>query len=171
MAKFKAVPHQSELSLEGESSLHPIHTATSKLEGHLDVEIGEDGQPDLNNSLTGRLEVAVENLKAGNDLYDLAMQKVLNTRRYPKIVAQLLEVTPLNQDNRYRAEGEVSFHGQSKRFEGELTISQSDDRSLEVNGEQSFDVRDFSIKPPSLLGLKVHPKVKVTLKAVARRED
>lgn len=169
MSKFQIVPHSSRLSLEGQSSMHPIESSTTRLEGYLEAEMLDDRQLDLTTPPTGRFEIAVEDLKAGNDLYDLEMKRRLDTRRYPTIVAELLELRPLNQGNRYHAVGNLSFHGVTRRLEGEVTITPVDERTLEIGGEQTFDVRDFNVTPPKLLMLKVYPEIKVSLKAVVKR--
>ena len=171
MGKFQIVPNRSRLSLEGQSSMHPIESSTTQLEGHLEAELLDSGQLDLAAPPSGRFELAVEDLKTGNDLYDLEMKRRLDTRRYPMIVAELLELRSLNQDNRYRAAGNLTFHGVTRRLEGDVTIIQVDERTLEIGGEQTFDVRDFHVTPPKLLMLKVYPEVKVTLKAVVKRTD
>lgn len=171
MAKFQIVPNRSELSLEGRSSLHPIHTSTTKLQGHLEAELLDNNRLNFSVTPMGRLEVPIESLKAGNDLYDLEMQRRLDMRRYPTIVAELLQINDLKQGGRYHAIGDLSFHGVTRRFEGELTINQPNEYTLEVSGEQVFDVRDFNVTPPKVFLLKVYPEVRVMLKVVANRTD
>ena len=171
MVKFQVVPERSQLSLAGKSSLHPIHTSTNKIEGYLEAEVLADGRLDLSVAPTGRFEIPVESMKAGNDLYDLEMQRRLDIRRYPNIVAELLGMSEVNRMGHYQASGNLTFHGITRRFEGELTVKQLDDHTLEVSGERTFDVRDFNVTPPKLLMLKVYPEVQVSLKVMAKRMD
>jgi polyisoprenoid-binding protein YceI len=170
MARFQLVRGQSQLSLDGRSSLHPIHTASTELEGYLEVEL-DNGRLDLSVPPTGRFEVPVESLKAGNELYDLEMRRRLDTRRYPTIVAELLELRTLASGTRYQAVGDLTFHGVTRRYEGEVRITPLDEHTLEVSGERMFDVRDFNMEPPKLLIFKVYPEVQVMLKAVAKQAD
>ena len=52
-----------------------------------------------------------------------------------------------------------------------MTISAPDEHSLVIEGEQTFDIRDFGVQPPKILMLKVHPDVRVRVKVVARQES
>ena len=52
-----------------------------------------------------------------------------------------------------------------------MTISAPDERSLVIEGEQIFDIRDFGVQPPKILMLKVHPDVRVRVKVVAQQES
>jgi hypothetical protein len=49
---------------------------------------------------------------------------------------------------------------------GQATVSLNDGR-LRASGTLTIDVRDFGIKPPSLVLLRVHPEVEVTIDLVA----
>jgi polyisoprenoid-binding protein YceI len=171
MARFEVVPGQSQVSLDGRSSLHPVHTSTHELEGYLEAELLDNGRLDLSVPPTGRFEIPIESLKSGNELYDLEMRRRLNPQRYPTIIAELLELRDPGNGAGYHAAGNLTFHGVTRRFEGKLNINRLDDQTLEVNGEQMFDVRDFNMQPPKLLMLKVYPEVQVSLKAVAKRAD
>jgi polyisoprenoid-binding protein YceI len=76
----------------------------------------------------------------------------------------------LDSSDRYQVAGELKFHGVTRREEGEVTVEVSDDRTLVVDGEQTFDVRDFDLEPPKFLMLKVHPDVSVRVHVVAEAE-
>lgn len=171
MTKFRAVPGRSLLLLEGQSSLHPVRTSTTDMEGYLEAELLDGNHVDFRVSPMGRLEVDVESLKAGNELYDLEMQRRLDPRRYPTIVAELIELRPLNVQGQYHAVGNLSFHGVTRRLEGVMTIIRLDDRSLELSGEHTFDVRTFRVTPPQVFTFKVNPVIQVTLRAIVERVD
>jgi polyisoprenoid-binding protein YceI len=170
MAIYRLLPNRSELVLEARSSLHPIRTATRQLSGRLEAEVGEDGRISPEPLPSGRLEVRVEDLKAGNALYDRAMQDQLDTRRYPTIVAELVELRPLNGSGRYRARGDLTFHGATRRLESEVRLAPAGQRLIELEGELRFDVRDFGVKLPRLLMLQVFPDVRVSVHLVGERE-
>jgi hypothetical protein len=56
-------------------------------------------------------------------------------------------------------------------MEGDVRVTAPDDRSLVVEGEQVFDIRDFNMKPPKVLMFKVEPEVTVRIKVTAERAD
>jgi polyisoprenoid-binding protein YceI len=71
---------------------------------------------------------------------------------------------------RYLVQGDLTFHGVTRPVEGELSIK-ADNGSLVLEGEQTFDIRDFGVDPPKILMLKVHPDVKVRVRAIAEQES
>jgi polyisoprenoid-binding protein YceI len=66
--------------------------------------------------------------------------------------------------------GDLTFHGVTRPVEGEVSVSLPDDRTIVIEGEQTFDIRDFGVQPPKILMLKVHPDVKVRVRVVAEQE-
>ena len=171
MARYEAIAGQSELSLDANSSVHPIHTRVDRVEAWFEAELNGDGSFDLSSPASGLLTVYVEDLKSGNALIDRVMQGRLNIRRYPAIKAALKELRETGEAGHYRAVGDISFHGVTHQMEDELTISQTDGDAIEISGSTTVDVRRFNVEPPRLFVLKVEPEVKVTLKVVARRVD
>jgi polyisoprenoid-binding protein YceI len=101
-------------------------------------------------------------------LEDAEMMRRIDARRFPTIRGQTTEVKENN--GRYRIRGDLTFHGVTRPVEGEVTISAPDERSLVIEGEQTFDIRDFGVDPPKILMLKVHPDVRVRVKVVAQQE-
>jgi polyisoprenoid-binding protein YceI len=170
MAIFRIVPDRSTLEIEARSSLHPINGEATGLEGAIEAEI-VDGRLDLSIPPMLRLEVPVSRLSSGNALYDGEMQRRIDSRRYPRIVAEAKDVRALGQDSRYSVRGDVSLHGVTKAVEGELNVSLPDERTLVVEGAHSFDIRDFNISAPKIMMLKVHPDVNVRLRLVAERVE
>jgi len=168
MTRFTVAPGRSSVSLAGRSSLHPVHWSTTAAQGFLDAQIATGAQINQAIRPAGRLAVEAEGLKSGNELYDLEMRRRLDTRRYPTIVVQLLELaeTAPAGNGRYHATGDLTVRGMTRRVTGDLTLKRADERTLEVSGEQTFDIRDFGITPPSLLGLKVYPDVQVAIQLV-----
>jgi polyisoprenoid-binding protein YceI len=162
---------RSELALSGDSSIHPLHTATSELTGYFEATIGEDGQLDLAAPIAGEIEIPVDSIQSGNTLIDREMRNRLNTRRFPQVVAKLIEIRKKSGPGRYQAIGDLTFHGVTKRLEDDLMIQQIDERTIEIQGEINLDVRDFKVEPPKLLALKVHPDVKAKLRFVVERTN
>ena len=68
--------------------------------------------------------------------------------------------------------GDISFHGKTLTFEHDMDI---DFRTgaVVLSGEDTFDIRQFGMKPPSMLMVRVYPEVhvKVELHGNAAAED
>ena len=170
MARFRIVPDKSAVLIEASSSLHPIHTRTAGLVGFLDVDVRE-GVIDTSADPKAELSLRVEQLSSGNRLEDRELQRRIDARRHPTIDGRLHHMSKVNGSGRYRVAGDLTFHGVTRRYEDELVITPVDDRTLRVEGESSFDIRDFGMEPPRIFMLRVHPDVKVRIEVVAEKED
>ena len=56
--------------------------------------------------------------------------------------------------------GDVSFHGKTRTFEHGMQIDVHDD-GVALTGEDVFDIREFGMKPPSMLMVRVYPEISV----------
>ncbi len=56
--------------------------------------------------------------------------------------------------------GDVSFHGKTRTFEHGMQIAVHDD-GVALTGEDVFDIREFGMKPPSMLMVRVYPEISV----------
>ncbi|HEV3113660.1 MAG TPA: YceI family protein [Candidatus Binataceae bacterium] len=169
MERFKIIPERSRIWAEARSSLHPIKAESAGVTGYIEIELN-GGAPDLKVAPQGRIDVDVESLKTGNVLYDHELPRQLDTRKFPRIRGEILEVTELDA-KRYKVRGNLSLHGVTKTVEGEVTLSVLDDGTFEVEGEKVFDIRDFGLTPPRILMLKVYPDVTVRGRVVAAKQD
>ena len=170
MARFKIVSGRSHITAEARSSLHPIKAESSSVTGYLETELNPGGI-DLKKRPQGRIDVDVESLKTGNRLYDVELERQLDTRKYPRIRGELVEVTELDAGRRYKVRGNLSLRGVTKTVEGEVNLRILDDGNFEVAGEKVFDIRDFGLTPPRVLMLKVYPEVKVSGRVVAEKQE
>jgi hypothetical protein len=114
------------------------------------------------------VEFPVEQLRSGNGVQDREMWKVVDSKRFPRVSADLRELHGRSEPGRYAASGDVTLAGRSRRYEGELSFAHEGD-VVTVEGALSIDIRDFGLKPPNLLIVKVDPVVKVHLHLVARQ--
>jgi hypothetical protein len=167
MARFEPVRERSILSLEGESSLHPIHTSTDKIEGFFEVGVLKPGSFDLSVPPKGGFEVYVEDLKSDFSYLDRVVQDRLDIRRFPRIRANLIELRP--QGDGYAAVGEIVFHGATVRLEDEVDITWLDDTTIEVKGEMMIDVTRFNVQAPKLVSISVESEVKIKLKLILKQ--
>ena len=51
-----------------------------------------------------------------------------------------------------------------------MTIEVVDDRTIRLEGQSRFDIRDFGMEPPRILMLRVEPDVVVRVDIVATKE-
>lgn len=166
MTSFEIVPDQSTVWIEAESSVHPVHGESTGLQGHIQATVA-DGQLDTANAPLFRITLPVEQLKSGNRLQDREMARRIDAKQYPTIEGTSTDVKHLEAD-RYLVRGNLTFHGVTREVEGEVQITHPDATTMVIEGEQVFDIRDFDVKPPKILTLKVHPEVNVRVKVIAR---
>ena len=148
--------------IHARSSLHAIDGRATDVSGTVDIDIS-DG--DVRGLRAGRVEVPVASLRSGNALEDAELQRRIDARRFPTIVGEV-RTAVADGESRFGVEGDLTFHGVTQPVTGELRITIDGDR-LRVQGEQVFDVRDFGIKPPRILMLRVEPEVRVEINLVA----
>jgi hypothetical protein len=167
--RFSFDAERSCVWINARSNLHPINTETRGLNGWVEVVLLPDGTLDLSVPVTGGLELAADRLSSGNQLYDLELKRRIDARRFPTILGQITRVTAGGAPGRYVVTGDLSFHGKTRTFEHEMTISVHGDR-IALTGEYIFDIREFNMKPPSMLMLKVYPEVGVKVELYGTRE-
>jgi len=162
------VPARSSVRIEARSSLHPIHGEGRDLSGTIEALVA-DGQVDLSAPPRGRLELPLRTLASGNALYDRELHRRIETRTYPTAVVELVQAREAGSDQRVRLALELTFHGVTRPFEEDVTVTLPEDGTLVVEGEHTFDVRDYGIQPPRILTLRVYPEVTVHARIVAER--
>jgi len=166
MTRFRIVPERSKVFIEASSSVHPIHGEAAGLEGSINADFDGDGL-DLSSLPEMSVELPVEALKSGNKLEDAEMMRRVDARRYPRIRGVVRDIKSKGDDGRYLMTGDLTFHGVTQSVDGEVTIRRQDDKTLVIEGEREFDIRDFNVTPPKILMLKVHPEVKVRIRVEA----
>lgn len=112
------------------------------------------------------VNVAVEQLRSGNPLYDREMWKLIDSRRFPTIVAELHRFEPGDAPGRYIAGSDITLAGRQRRYTGPLTFKRGGDR-FEVGGELRVDMRDFGLHPPRYPMFSVEPQVNVRWRLTA----
>jgi polyisoprenoid-binding protein YceI len=161
MPTYEILPDRSSVSIDASSSIHPIRGSATGVTGL--VEVDSDGA-----LAGGRIELPVDALSSGNPLEDGEMRRRVDARRYPTIVGEAVHAAPADVEGRYRVSGKLTFHGVTRDVEDEVTVALDDDGLLHVEGNHSFDVRDFGVKPPRIGFLRVHPDVRVALNLIGR---
>jgi polyisoprenoid-binding protein YceI len=185
--RFRIDPDRSHVEVEARSSVHPIHGRASGLRGTVDVLVGS-GRLDLSSTPHAVVELAVDELRSGNALYDGEMLRRVEARKYPTIVGELTGVSEVATQaepeaatrveaefdavgGRYLVTGTLTFHGRTRPVNAEVRAQVSEDgRRLVAQWEQTLDIRDFGVAPPRILVLRVHPEVKVRAHVEAEAE-
>jgi hypothetical protein len=134
--------------------VHPLHIRSREL----------DGEFAFSDSVgSGSLVIPVRSLHGDTPLHGIQLRRVINARRYPTVEATVRRLTGAD------AEGDITFFGATVAAQGPIVIEAGDDDIL-ITGEASFDVRDFGLDPPNVLGVKVHPEITVRIEVVAVRQ-
>jgi polyisoprenoid-binding protein YceI len=170
MARYRIVPERSTVWVDARSSLHPIRSETVGLTGVLEAEILGGGRLNPHVRPSGHVELAVATLSSGNPLYDREMRRRVDARRYPTIRGDLRDMKDTGRDGCYLVSGDVTFRGVTRSYEDEMTLVVLDERTIQLEGAHTFDIRDFGMEPPRILTLRVHPEVDVRVRVVAERE-
>jgi hypothetical protein len=162
---FRLLPDRSAIALLARSNVGPLTFTALGLEGFIDVTVAgtslcADPPP------AGRLEFHLDQLTSGNPLYDGELQRRLDSRRFPKVVAEVRRMTPLESD-RYRLDGELNLHDARRPVSGVVTVAFPSPTTMRLAGEQVFDIRDFNVGTPTVLMLQILPDVKALLRVDA----
>ena len=170
MARYRIVPERSRVWIDARSSLHPIHSTTDGLEGFIELDAEDGGEIDLSTQPAGSLSLPVARLSSGNGFEDRELHRRVDIRRYPRIDGVLRHMERVDGAGRYRVSGDLEFRGVSRPCQDEMSVEVVDDRTLRLEGQSTFDVRDFGMEPPRILMLRVEPDVVVRVEIIAERE-
>ncbi len=146
--------------VSGRSSLHPINTETRGVTGWFEAATRMDGSLDLEQAVSGELALAVDRLTSGNQLYDRELRRRIDARRHPTIKGRVTNIAVDGTHPNYVVTGDVEFHGKTRSFEHGMQIH-LDDAGVMLSGEDVFDIREFGMKPPSMLMVRVYPEISV----------
>jgi YceI-like domain len=168
--RFEVVGAESSLTFLATSTLFPVYGRATEMAGRVEAAWNENGSLRIDPLPTMHLELKVEGLRTGNDLQDREMWKLIDSRRFPKILGDLRELGATGAPGRYAAGGLITLAGRARHYQGDLQCSRSGE-NVRVAGELNVDVRDFGLKSMNLLVLSVEPLVRVRLRLVARKAE
>jgi polyisoprenoid-binding protein YceI len=167
VTRFVIDPDVSQVWIEGSSSVHPIHATATGLTGW--IELVRAGAGIAAAPVAGEVHVAVGRLASGNALVDRETRRRIDATHHPEIVGTVTASESIAPD-RVMVTGEIAFRGEVCSVSGELTFS-FDGARLVVEGAQTFDVRDWGLRLPRLGLIRVHPDVRVRVRARAEEPD
>jgi polyisoprenoid-binding protein YceI len=154
--------------VSGRSSLHPINTETRGITGWFETAVTREGYLNLDQPVSGELNLSVDRLTSGNSLYDRELKRRMDARRYPTIVGQITQVSATDSHPLYLVKGDISFHGSTRTFEHEMSIEVSNE-AVSLTGDYVFDIREFGMEPPSMLMVRVYPEIRVRIELHGER--
>ena len=169
-ARYSFDSARSCVWVSGRSSLHPINTETRGITGWFEASARSDGSLDLDRPIAGELQLAVEKLTSGNQLYDHELRRRIDARRYPTIEGRVTKISPDGAHPRYSVAGDIEFHGKTRSFEHGMDI-ELDEGEVSLTGDYVFDIREFGMKPPSMLMVRVYPEIAVRVEIYGVREQ
>ncbi|PRX52229.1 YceI family protein [Salegentibacter salegens] len=143
--------NSSEIIVEGTSNIHDWEMNATSKQGGATITT-EDGK------LTGisKLQVSIpaESLESGKGGMDKNAYKALNTKKYKTIEFKLDEVKKIesNGSNSYKVNGmaTLKISGVSKQVPVEFTAKLNGNK-LEINGEESLNMTNYKIDPPTAM--------------------
>ncbi len=159
---FDIVPGHSAVLVRARSMVGPISFATSDVEGTVAMVL-RDGAVDTGASLTARLVVPLQTLTSGNNLYDSELRRRIDTRRHPLATLDLKSAARIVETNGYELVGEMELHSEIRAIAGTVSVTIPHEGTVVVRGEQTFDIRDFNLEPPTTFTFKIYPDVFVEM--------
>ena len=169
-ARYEVSSSDSSLVVNARSTLHDVRASTAALTGYLSASWEADGRLATSPEPSMHVEFPLDSVRSGNAIQDREMLKMADARRFPKVAADLRSVEPVALPARYKATGDITLAGRSRSYSGEFSIARANG-GVTVEGELGVDIRDFGLKPPNLLILKVDPVLRVRLRLLARRAE
>ena len=167
MTRFEVDPRASAVALAASSTIHPVHITAHGLTGSLEGELDRHGRVRLDAPHHAWLSLPVAELRSGNVLQDIEMERRMETARFPTIDCEVVGLVD-NGKGGYRASARLSVHGVSRQVEADINLVGKSPNHVVVEVEHIFNMRDFGISPPRLLVLKVEPAVRVRVRIEAR---
>jgi PadR family transcriptional regulator len=168
--RFHLVPDRSVVLVEARSTVGAISFGALGLTGWIDAEIVH-GSVSIDAPPSAHVEVKMDTLRSGNSVYDAELLRRIDARRHPVATVDLRDCAVSRPGERYRLQGEITFHGVTRPTRGTVHVEAAADHRLVVTGEQVLDVRDFNIVSPTVLMLRIYPDVRVHLHVEAELED
>jgi PadR family transcriptional regulator PadR len=160
--RYDVIADRSVVLVEARSSVGPISFGAIGVKGYVEAEV-YDGRVEADPPPTAHVEIAVDGLQSGNRVYDAELLRRIDARRFPTVSLDLRKSVEIEAANRFRLDGDVTFHGVTKAVEGTVAVTVRPDGRLVVAGDQVFDIRDFDIPSPTVLMLRIYPDVRVQL--------
>lgn len=153
---------KSTLTFFVNTKINAVHGKATGLTGYVEAAWNADGSIVVEQDPRMHVEFLVEQMRSGNDFKDRAMWKIIDSKRFPKIAADLLSIRHGAKTTTYTATGRITLAGIARTYDG-VFIVKREDSAVTVSGYLDVDVRDFGLKEQSMFTLSVEPVVKIHL--------
>lgn len=161
MPTFTWTP-ESVVQLDAKSSVHPIHGEIRNLRGQATVEV-QDGKIVAGPGTSAFIEADVSSLETGKKLEDIALRKQIDAKKFPTVRYEVRSAE--GGPEVFKVTGAFTFHGVTREFAEEVRAG-VDNGTLRVQGEHTFDIRDFGVQPFKILTMKIYPEVRLVVNLV-----
>jgi hypothetical protein len=161
---------ESVLTFAAKSTLHSVNGKNTMLDGFIEAGLNDEGRLIFDPLPSMHLDFLVEQLRSGNNMLDQQMWKLIDSKRFPRITADLRTLAPTDSPFHFTGSGDITLSGRVKRYAGEISFSVRG-TDLIFEGDLDVDIRDFGLTPPNLLIIRVDPIVKVHLHLVANLDE
>jgi polyisoprenoid-binding protein YceI len=160
-------PELSAVLIQARSNVGPIELASTDITGRAEATL-VNGALDLDHPPSAAIDIPVLSLSSGNIRYDREIHRRLDAQRYPQIAAVLESARPAGSSS-LAVGGALTIHGMTVNMTGNFDVETLNERQLRIVGEQSIDIRDFSISLPTTLMLRIYPEVIVRFRIEGAR--
>lgn len=162
------IPERSAVLVNVSTSLGPVTFGANGVEGFITAAVHDD-RIDAEVTPSAHLELLVNRLTSGNSAYDGELHRQIDGRRFPTAYVDLHAVKRVDPAKFY-VHGEVTLRGVTVPAEGMVAVDLPEPGLMVVTGDESLNISDFGIPPPSLFMIKIDPEVKLRLYLEARAE-
>ena len=147
---YQLNPKNSELSIEGTSTIHDWEMIAEKIEGEAIMDITNNNLKTIN-SLS--FKVLVRDLKSGKSVMDSNMKKALNERDFKYITYQLQSIENKSlKDNQiiFNTLGKLTIAGKSNIHKIQVSVSIFNNKVI-FKGKLKLDMTKYNIVPPTVV--------------------
>src|SRR5262249_2965785 len=117
------------------------------------------------------LSIPSGSLTSGNRLVDRDVTVMFETRKFPEIAGEVIEVKTADGTGNYWVRGNLRLHGVTREVSGRATIAEMSDHHAVVEGAMTLDYTQFNLTPPKLLMLRVQPEVEISGRVYAEKQS
>ncbi|PTB96521.1 YceI family protein [Marivirga lumbricoides] len=163
--QFKLNEGQTQLTVEGTSSLHDWTIEAEEFQGNAEIVL-EGNQVGEIKSLT--FKVLVKGLKSGKSAMDDNTYEALEAKSHPYITYQFKSIESKKKAGDklvLTTKGNLTIAGETKVVN--MTVTTDVSRGVEFDGSVSFNMTDFKVDPPTAVfgTIKTGNKVTINFKA------
>jgi polyisoprenoid-binding protein YceI len=167
MSRYSIVSHRSRVAVEVLSTLQRLELVSSEVTGEIDAEFREGM---LVPTVTGSLSLPSTSLSSGHWLIDRDVRSMFESRKFPEISWEVIEIKTADGTGNYWVRGNLSLHGVTREVSGRATVVEMSDHHAVFEGAMTLDYTLFNLVPPKLLMLKVEPEVAIQGRVYAERQ-